>query len=106
MVRTVAWLLIVSLLTLNMAWAVDACAFSDPVGSDTDVTQPFDRAPANTPGTIPTCNHWCAGWMHLVTLPGSSVLPPGLLPADFNGRPYLDQYVFLPAPPPTHPPSA
>ena len=43
----------------------------------TDVTQPFDRAPANTPGTIPTCNHWCAGWMHLVTLPGSSVLPPG-----------------------------
>lgn len=105
MIRKVACLLIASLLTLNMAWAYDDCAFSDPPSSSAATAQPLDPAPTNIPGTIPTCNHWCAGWMHLVTLPGSSALPPGHLPVEFIGRPYVDQYVFLPAPPPTRPPS-
>ena len=105
MIRMIARLVIVSLLTLNMAWAYDDCAFSDPPSSGAGATQPLDPAPAKIPGIVPTCNHWCSGWMHLVTLPGSSALPPGLLPADFNGRLYVVQYVFLPAPPPTHPPS-
>lgn len=106
MIRTVAGLLILSLLTLNMAWAKDACAFRDPPGSGIGVAQPHDPAPANTPRTIPTCNHWCPGWMHLVTLPGASVPLPELGPAGFDGRAGADPYLFLPAPPPTHPPTA
>lgn len=103
MFRTITWFLIVSLLTLNMAWAADDCAFSDPSGSGTDVAQTFDPAPADFTSTIPACNLWCPGWMSFATLPGSSVLLPGLLPS-FEGRFGADLYFFLSAPPLTHPP--
>ena len=103
MIRIFTWFLIGSLLTLNMALAIDACAFSDPSGSGTDVAQTFDPAPADSTNTLPACDHWCPGWMSVVTLPASSVLLPSLLPA-FDGGFGTDPYVFLPAPPPTHPP--
>lgn len=106
MVRIVAWFLIVSLLTLNVAWAVDNCAFIDPSDSNTGLAQTLDPAPADSTNTIPTCNHWCPGWMHLVALSGSSTLLPGLLPATVEGVFGADPYFFLPAPPPTHPPTA
>lgn len=106
MIRTVAWLLILSLLTLSVAWADDGCAFGDPPSSGAGMAQVLDPAPANIPGTIPTCNHWCPGWAHLITLPGSSALLPDPRPAGFDGRQGADPYVFLPAPPPTHPPTA
>ena len=93
----------VSLLTLNMAWADDACAFSDPSGGGADAAQTLDPAPADTTSAIPTCSHWCPGWMSLVALPGSAVLLPGLLPT-FEGGFDADSYIFLPAPPPIHPP--
>ncbi len=103
MIRIFTWFLIVSLLTLNMAWAVDACAFSDPSGSGTDVAQTFDPAPADSPSTLPACNHWCPGWTSVITLPASSVLLPSLLPT-FDGGFGADLYFFLSTPPPTHPP--
>lgn len=105
MYRITTWFLIVSLLTLNMAWAVDKCAFSDPSGSGTRVAQTLDPAPADSTGTTAACDQWCPGWTSLVTLPGSSVLLPSLLPT-FEGGFGADPYVFLPAPPPTHPPIA
>ena len=106
MVRTVAWLLILSVLALNVAWARDNCAFSDASGSGTDVMEPLDPAPADTTSTVPTCNRWCVGWMHLAALPGAALLSPIVVPAGFDARPRADLYVFLPAPPPTHPPTA
>ena len=105
MFRTITWVLIISLLTLNMAWAVDACAFSDPSGSGTDVTQTLDPAPEDSTSTLPACGQWCPGWTSLVTLPASPVLLPSLLSAFEIGF-GADPYVFLPAPPPTHPPIA
>lgn len=99
----VRWLLIVSLLTFNMAWAMDTCAFSDPSGASTNTGQTLDPAPADSAGTIPVCNHWCPGWMSFVALLGSSVLLPGLLPTFEDGFD-VDLYFFPPAPPPTHPP--
>ena len=105
MTRIVAWLLIVSLLTLNMAWAADNCAFSDPLESSTGLAQTLDPAPADSTSTIPACDHWCPGWISLVTLPGTSV-PLLFLPAGFEGGLDAAPYFFLPAPPPTHPPIA
>lgn len=104
MIRIFTWFLIVSLLTLNMAWAVDACAFSDSTNVGAGVTSTSDLAPDST-GTIPACNYWCPGWTSVVTLPGSSTLLPGILPATFEGGLGADPYFFLPAPPPTHPPT-
>lgn len=103
MFRTITWFLIVSLLTLNMAWGVDDCAFSDPSGSGSGVAQPLDPAPVNTTSSIPSCNLWCAGWMSFAILPGSSVLLPDLLPS-FEGGFGADLYFFLSATPPTRPP--
>lgn len=103
MFRTITWFLVVSLLTLNMAWAVDSCAFSNPSDSGAGLAQPLDPAPADPASTIQTCGQWCAGWTSLVTLPGSSEMLTSLLPT-FEGGLGADLYVFLPAPPPTHPP--
>jgi hypothetical protein len=105
MTRFVVWLLVVSTLTLNMAWAVDNCAFSDPSESNTGLAQAPDPAPADSTSTIPACGHWCPGWMSLVALPGASV-PLLLLSAGFEGELDAAPYFFLPAPPPTHPPIA
>jgi len=106
MVRTVAWLLILSVLALNEAWAMDNCTFGEPSGSGADVMEPLGPAPADTTSTVPTCNRWCAGWLHLAVLPGSPVLSPIVVPAGFDARPRADLYIFLPAAPPTHPPTA
>lgn len=105
MFRRITWLLIVSLFTLNMAWALDNCALSDPSDAGTGMTQPFDPAPADTTNVIPACNHWCPGWTSLVTLPSSAVLLPDL-PLAFKSGFNSDLYLFLPAPPPIHPPIA
>lgn len=105
MIRIFTWFLIVSLLTLNMAWAIDTCAFSDPSGPGTDAAQTLDPAPADSTHTLPACNHWCPGWTSVVTLPASPVLLPNLL-STFEGGFGADLYFFLPAPPPIHPPIA
>ncbi|MEW6330283.1 MAG: hypothetical protein AB1560_02380 [Pseudomonadota bacterium] len=105
MFRTITWFLIVSLFMLNMAWAIDNCAFSDPSDSGAGMTQPFDPAPEDSTSTLPACGQWCPGWVSLVTLPASPVLLPSLLPT-FEGGFGADPYVFLPAPPPIHPPIA
>ncbi len=104
MTRFIGWLLIVSTLTLNMAWAVDNCAFSDSANTGAGVTSTSDSAPDST-GILPACDQWCPGWMSLVALPGAAV-PLLLLSAGFEGGFGADPYVFLPAPPPTHPPIA
>lgn len=104
MVRMITSFIIVSLLTLNMAWAVDECAFSDPLDSGTGLTQTLDSTPADSTGTLPACNYWCAGWTSFVTLPGSSVLLSSLLPT-FEGGINTASYFFPTASPPTHPPS-
>ena len=105
MFRTITWFLIVSLFTLNMAWAIDNCAFSDPSDFGAGMTQPFEPAPADSTSAIPACTHWCSGWTSFVTLPSSAVLLPDL-PLAFEGGFNSDLYLFLPAPPPTHPPIA
>ncbi len=105
MFRTVVWLVIMSLLTLNMAWASDSCALNDPSSSGTGQEQTLDPAPVDSTGAMPVCNQWCPGWTSFVTLPVSSVLLPSLLPT-FEGGFDADPYILLPASPPTHPPIA
>lgn len=103
MFRSISWLLIVSLLTLSMAWAVDDCAFGDPAGPEHAAAQSLDPARGNDTGSLSGCDQWCPGWMSFAALPGSAVLAPNPVSSVECGF-AAHLYYFLPAPPPIHPP--
>jgi len=105
MVRFIASLLIVSLLTLNFAWAVDECAFTDP-GEPSGVSHLVDgKVPADPSNAGPDCADWCHAWVNPIALPGSLV-PDSYTPATIQGGFYIPSYSSLPIPPPFHPPIA
>lgn len=107
MIRFVLHLLILSLLTLNIAWAADACAFTDPAESSqaaaslqTDKPTAVDPA---SPGLA--CDDWCHAWVgHIavIDLSQSSVDPTRVFPAIA----FSDHYSSQQIPPPFHPPIA
>lgn len=104
MIRFVAQLLIVSLLTLNIAWAMDACAFSDPGQVGGVLLQTDDPSP-DSPNAGLDCDDWCHAWVSHVALTRSSI-PAIHIPAIITGGFYLFSYSSLPIPPPFQPPIA
>jgi hypothetical protein len=103
MVRFITSLLIVSLLTLNVAWAVDECAFTDP-GEPGGVSHLVDgQVPADPSNAGLDCDDWCHAWVNSVALPGS-VVQDRYTPATSLGGLYIPSYSSLPIPPPFHPP--
>ena len=103
MVRFIVQLLIVSLLTLNIAWAVDECAFTDP-GQTNSVFQIDDSSP-DTPNGGLGCDDWCHAWVNPIGLTGSSILDVYIL-ATFSGGACILSYSSLSISPPFHPPIA
>lgn len=107
MIRFIVRLLILSLLTLNITWAADACALTDVVSSshtaaatDADNSTPVDPANPNL-----ACGHWCHAWVsHLAILntPVTSFTAPGIRPFVATVLPYA----LLLIAPPFHPPIA
>lgn len=103
MIRFIAQLLIVSLLTLNIAWAVDECAIADP-GQVNGVLLPVDDQSPDSPNTGLDCDDWCHAWVSPVALTRNSV-PAVFIPATIiSGGAYILSYSSLPVPPPYHPP--
>ena len=106
MVRFIASLLIVSLLTLNVAWAVDECAFTDP-GEPSGVSHLVDcQVPADPSSAGPDCDDWCPAWVSSIALPGGSIVPDSFTPATLQGGFYVPSYSSLALQPPFHPPIA
>lgn len=105
MTRFIAQLLIVSLLTLNIAWASDECAFTYPGAAGAMSVHADDDSPANPSNADFDCDDWCYAWMNVVTLPGTIVLD-AYTSATINGGYYTLPYSSLTAPPPFHPPIA
>lgn len=104
MVRFITQLLIISLLTLNIAWAMDACAFTDPGQGGGALVQTDDQYP-DSPNAGLDCDDWCHAWVSHIALT-RSVVPNLYFPATVNDGAYTFSYSSLPIPPPFHPPIA
>lgn len=104
MVRFITQLLIISLLTMNIAWAVDECAFTDPGQGGGALVQNDDQSP-DSPNTGLDCDDWCHAWVGHNALMRSP-LPEACIPTVITGGSYLLSYSSLSIPPPFHPPIA
>ena len=76
MSRFIAQLLIVSLPTLNIAWAVDACVLTDPGASGGTYVQVDGEPPVDPANAGIDCDDWCHAWANPVALPGA-IVPDG-----------------------------
>jgi len=103
MIRFITSLLIVSLLTLNVVWAVDECSFPGDISGSSLLSN--DQPPVDPAQAGLDCDGWCLAWLNLIALPGS-IVPDDYTPASFqNGFNELS-YLSIPIPPPFHPPVA
>lgn len=100
--RFIVQLLIVSLLTLNIAWAFDECAFTDPGQGDGAFVQIDDQSP-DFPNTGFDCDDWCHAWVSHIALTRNS-LPETYISTVITSSAYLFSYSSLSIPPPFHPP--
>lgn len=103
MVRFITQLLIVSLLTLNIAWAADECAFTEPgqaggLSLQADGLSPSDPADAGL-----DCDNWCHAWISHIALP-DTIVPDGYTPTILGSDFRVFPYSSLAIPPPFHPP--
>jgi hypothetical protein len=103
MLRFIVQLLVVSLLTLNIAWAFDDCVLTDPVQVSEVLPQAGNQSPDNSPSIVPDCDDWCPAWFSPVALPGINILD-SYTPATIYDGFYILSYSSLPIPPPFHPP--
>ena len=103
MSRFIAQLLIVSLLTLNIAWAVDACVLTDPGASGGTYVQVDGEPPVDPANAGIDCDDWCHAWANPVALPGA-IVPDGYASSTLNGGFYTLSYSSLAIPPPFQPP--
>ncbi len=103
MIRFIVQLLIVSLLTMNIAWAADACAFTETSETNGIYFQASDQPPADPINTAINCDDWCYTWVHPLALT-SAIVPVVYIPATIDGGNDTLSYSSLPIPPPFHPP--
>ncbi|MCW9025491.1 MAG: hypothetical protein OQK73_12535 [Gammaproteobacteria bacterium] len=101
-VRFIVSVFIISLMTLNIAWATDECAIINPVKSnvllfEVDNQDSVDLLYGNN------CDDWCQGWMNILALQYSCDTA-GYTLDNTNSSFIVFSYYSLPIPPPFHPP--
>jgi hypothetical protein len=104
MIRFIAQLLIVSLFTLNIAWAVDECSFTNPEQVNDVLLQAGDTSPDSSNAGL-DCDDWCPGWISHIALMRNNA-PDVYMLASFSGSSYTFSYSSPPISPPFHPPVA
>jgi hypothetical protein len=105
MIRLTVSLLIVSLLTLNIAWAVDECAFTDPGQAGLSTLLADDQPPADPTNAGLNCDDWCLAWVSQLAPMTGGVLEAHIT-AIINDGALLVSYSSLPIPPSLQPPIA
>ena len=103
MFRFIAKVLIVSLLTLNIAWADDECAFALSGDNSYLPVQTGDESPDKSLETDFDCDDWCHVWANPIALLGAIVLN-NHIPITTGTNRYIFSYSSLTIPPPFHPP--
>jgi hypothetical protein len=102
-IKLTVQVLIISLLSLNIAWAVDECALTNP-GEVGGLSIQNDTQPSDDPINAGLdCDDWCHAWATPIALP-STIVHDGYTPDTINGNFYTLSYSSLPIPPPFHPP--
>lgn len=105
MTRLTASLLIASLLTLNIAWAVDECAFTEPSQAGI-LSLIVDGQPTADPANADlNCDDWCLAWVSQLA-PMRGDVPDVHITAITTGGVHRFSYSSLLIPPPLHPPIA
>lgn len=105
MFRLIAQLLVVSFLTLNLAWADDECALT--LFDDSSVSvQIEDKSPPNLSVNNFGCDNWCHTWANPVDLPGTIKHDGYTSLVTTITSFYTLSYCSLPLSPPFHPPIA
>lgn len=105
MVKFIARALILSLLMLNNAWAVDECTLTDSGAPDGLSIQTDTQLPVNSPISDFDCDDWCHVWANPV-VPSDAIGPKHYTLVTINGGFYTLSYFSLTIPPPFHPPVA
>jgi hypothetical protein len=104
-IRLTVSLFILSLLTLNIAWAVEECAFTDP-GQASGLPLLADGQPSAEPENADLdCDNWCLGWVSPVAPVGGGVSDIHIT-AIITDDALLSSYSSLPIPPSLQPPIA
>jgi hypothetical protein len=103
MARLTASLLVVSLLSLNIAWAVDECAFTDPGQAHVLSLLADGQSPADPTNAGLNCDDWCLAWVSQVAPTTGDVLDAHIT-AIITGGALLFSYSSLPIPPSLQPP--
>jgi len=103
MSRFIAQLLVVTLLTLNIAWAVDECALNDPGTPDGSSVQTDAQPPLDSANTGFDCDDWCHAWAHSVALPSTTIID-GCTCGFIPGVTRILSYSSPGVSPPFHPP--
>jgi hypothetical protein len=104
MFRFIAKLLIISLLTLNIAWTGDDCSFAALDNAGSQSTQIDDKSPTNLSDTNFDCDDWCHAWANPAALLGIVIVESNTPAATINSGFYKLSYGSLPIAPPFHPP--
>jgi hypothetical protein len=104
MSRFIAQLLIVSLITLNIAWAVDECTFSES-GREIGALLHIDEQSPDAPNAGLDCDDWCHARVSPAAMMGSCVQNVAIT-ATISGGSYTFSYSSLSIPPPYRPPIA
>lgn len=105
MIRFITHVLILSMLTLNIAWAVDACAFTSPANPTHVSLQADDQTPVDPTNLGLACDDWCHAWVgHIALIEGPAYSFD--MTSVFPNITYTPLYSSLKTSPPFHPPIA
>jgi hypothetical protein len=105
MYRLFAQVLILSLFTLNVGWAADACQFTGPGKVESALLQSDNISPEFPEAGI-DCDDWCYAWVGPVALTRNDVVNITVSTSIISFASRTLSYSSLAIPPPYHPPIA
>lgn len=107
MIRLLSYFLILSMLTLNIAWVADTCALTNPADSmhASASLQADNLPPVDLTSSDLCCDDWCDAWVGHIAVVDQPLPAPDVM-SIFPTIAYACHYTSLRNSPPFHPPIA